>query len=180
MDVRGFVQNRLTLNEAAYWGSRLKDHLLGTGKPQAWLPGHRCVLSRVYWRSYNGLTGGEILPVRCHWHGGKDWCGSSLGLDLLRLTGVDRQHKSREAQSLYPSALQLARALRLRFVGHATWPISSQECVWCASASFLYKQTHVNISPSRDSWGCGTFRGASWPTGRRPVLLRAMRRVRAI
>jgi hypothetical protein len=36
------------------------------------------------------------------------------------LTGVDRQHESREARSLYPSALQLARALRLRFIGRAT------------------------------------------------------------
>jgi hypothetical protein len=36
------------------------------------------------------------------------------------LTGIDRQHESREARSLYPSALQLARALRLRFVGRAT------------------------------------------------------------
>jgi hypothetical protein len=35
-------------------------------------------------------------------------------------TGVDRQHESREAQSIYPSALQLARALRLEFVGRAT------------------------------------------------------------
>jgi hypothetical protein len=34
--------------------------------------------------------------------------------------GVDKQHESREARSLYPSALQLARALRLRFLGHAT------------------------------------------------------------
>jgi hypothetical protein len=34
--------------------------------------------------------------------------------------GVDRQHESREAQSLYPSALQLACALRLEFVGRAT------------------------------------------------------------
>jgi hypothetical protein len=36
------------------------------------------------------------------------------------LTGVDRQHESREARSLYLSALQLARALRLRFIGRAT------------------------------------------------------------
>jgi hypothetical protein len=64
-------------------------------------------------------------------------------------TGVDKQHESREAQSLYPSALQLARALRLRFVGHATWAIHGQEGVWCASVSFLYKQTHVNINLSR-------------------------------
>jgi hypothetical protein len=35
-------------------------------------------------------------------------------------TGVDRQHESWEAQSLYPSALQLARTLRLEFVGRAT------------------------------------------------------------
>jgi ribonuclease HI len=35
-------------------------------------------------------------------------------------TGVDRQHESREAQSLNPSALQLARAQRLEFVGRAT------------------------------------------------------------
>jgi hypothetical protein len=34
--------------------------------------------------------------------------------------GVDRQHESQEARSLYPSSLQLARALRLKFVGHAT------------------------------------------------------------
>jgi hypothetical protein len=64
-------------------------------------------------------------------------------------TGVDRQHESREAQRLYLSALQLTRALRLRFVGRATWPIPGQEGVWCASASFLYEQSHVNISPSR-------------------------------
>jgi hypothetical protein len=41
-----------------------------------------------------------------------------FGLNLL--TGVDRQHEIREAQSLYLSALQLARALRLEFVGRAT------------------------------------------------------------
>jgi hypothetical protein len=35
-------------------------------------------------------------------------------------TGVDGQHESREAQSLYPSDLQLARALRLKFIGCAT------------------------------------------------------------
>jgi hypothetical protein len=32
-------------------------------------------------------------------------------------TAVDRQHESREARSLYPSAPQLARPLRLRFNG---------------------------------------------------------------
>jgi hypothetical protein len=41
------------------------------------------------------------------------------------LTGVDRQHETQEARSLYLSALQLA------------------------SASFRYKQTHINISLSR-------------------------------
>jgi hypothetical protein len=65
-------------------------------------------------------------------------------------TGVDRQYESREARSLYPSAMQLARYLMLRFVGHATWPIPGQEGVWCASASFLYTETRVNISPSRN------------------------------
>jgi hypothetical protein len=35
-------------------------------------------------------------------------------------TGVDRQHESQEARSLYPSALQLTRALRLEFIGHAS------------------------------------------------------------
>jgi hypothetical protein len=35
-------------------------------------------------------------------------------------TGVDRQHESREAQSLYSSALQLACTLRLEFVGCTT------------------------------------------------------------
>jgi hypothetical protein len=35
-------------------------------------------------------------------------------------TGVDRQHESWEARSLYLSVLQLTRALRLRFVGCAT------------------------------------------------------------
>jgi hypothetical protein len=33
-------------------------------------------------------------------------------------TGVDMQHESQEARSLYPSALQLARDLMLRFVGY--------------------------------------------------------------
>jgi hypothetical protein len=35
-------------------------------------------------------------------------------------TGVDRQHESQESQSLYSSALQLAPALRLEFIGRAT------------------------------------------------------------
>jgi hypothetical protein len=35
-------------------------------------------------------------------------------------TGVERQHESREARSLYLSALQLTRVLRLMFIGHAT------------------------------------------------------------
>jgi hypothetical protein len=41
-------------------------------------------------------------------------------VDLNPLTGIDRQHESREARRLYPSALQLTRALRLEFVGRAT------------------------------------------------------------
>jgi hypothetical protein len=46
-----------------------------------------------------------------------------LGLSVVGQnppTGVDRQHESREARSLYLSALQLTCALRLRFVGRAT------------------------------------------------------------
>jgi hypothetical protein len=43
--------------------------------------------------------------------------------------GIDRQHESREAQSLYPSALQLTRGLMLRFIGRATRPIPGQEGV---------------------------------------------------
>jgi hypothetical protein len=35
-------------------------------------------------------------------------------------TGVNRQHESQEARSLYPSALQLTRDLMLRFIGSAT------------------------------------------------------------
>jgi hypothetical protein len=73
---------------------------------------------------------------------------------LNPLTGIDRQHESWEARSLDQSALQLARALRLEFVGRATRPIPDQEGVQCASASFLYKQTHINVSPSR-SWLSG-------------------------
>jgi hypothetical protein len=34
-------------------------------------------------------------------------------------TIVDRQHESREARNLYPSALQLTHALRLEFVRRA-------------------------------------------------------------
>jgi hypothetical protein len=36
------------------------------------------------------------------------------------LTGAGRQHESQEARSLYPSALQLTRALKMKFVGRAT------------------------------------------------------------
>jgi hypothetical protein len=36
-------------------------------------------------------------------------------VELNPPTGVDRQHESWEARRLYPSALQLARALRLEF-----------------------------------------------------------------
>jgi hypothetical protein len=52
--------------------------------------------------------------------------GSSMNIEFMSVvgqnpsTGVDRQQESREAQSLYPSTLQLARALRLKFVGRAT------------------------------------------------------------
>jgi hypothetical protein len=50
-----------------------------------------------------------------------DVMGAKSLMDLLDpLTGIDRQHESREAWSLYPSALQLTRALRLRFIRHAT------------------------------------------------------------
>jgi hypothetical protein len=35
-------------------------------------------------------------------------------------TGVDRQHESREARGLYPSALQLTCDPMLRFIGRAT------------------------------------------------------------
>jgi hypothetical protein len=35
-------------------------------------------------------------------------------------TGVDKQHESREAQSLYPSAMQLTCTVRLKFIGRAT------------------------------------------------------------
>jgi hypothetical protein len=35
-------------------------------------------------------------------------------------TGIDRQHESREAWSLYPLALQITCILRLRSVGRAT------------------------------------------------------------
>jgi hypothetical protein len=45
------------------------------------------------------------------------------------LTGVDRQHESGDARSLYLSALQLECALRLRFIGHDTYPIPGQEGV---------------------------------------------------
>jgi hypothetical protein len=43
-----------------------------------------------------------------------------LVVGLNPLTGVDRQHESREARSLYPLALQLTHALRMEFIGHAT------------------------------------------------------------
>jgi hypothetical protein len=55
---------------------------------------------------------------------GSMWMGLptfyTVVVDLNPPTGVNRQHESREAQSLYPLALQLARALRLEFVGRAT------------------------------------------------------------
>jgi hypothetical protein len=45
---------------------------------------------------------------------------SHLVVGLNPPTGVDRKHESREARSLYPSAQQLARALRLELIGCAT------------------------------------------------------------
>jgi hypothetical protein len=46
--------------------------------------------------------------------------GTTPVVGLNPPTGVDRQHESRKARSLYPLALQLIRALRLEFVGRAT------------------------------------------------------------
>jgi hypothetical protein len=36
-------------------------------------------------RSYSGLIGSDILPIRDHRHRREDWCGSGPGLDLFRL-----------------------------------------------------------------------------------------------
>jgi hypothetical protein len=55
--------------------------------------------------------------------GDADWGGLEQAESVVSLnppTGVDRQHESREARSLYPLALQITRVLRLEFVGHAT------------------------------------------------------------
>jgi hypothetical protein len=46
--------------------------------------------------------------------GGEDNDSSVVGLNPLM--GIDRQHESREARSLYLSALQLTCALRLEVV----------------------------------------------------------------
>jgi hypothetical protein len=95
-------------------------------------------LTEAMWhrRGQESRVSGSIQQRRQRSDGRWQWCK------------FGRQHESREAGSLYPSALQLARALRLEFVGRATWPVPDQEGVWCASASFLYKQTHINVSPS--------------------------------
>jgi hypothetical protein len=45
------------------------------------------------------------------------WMFGSLVVSQNPPTGVDRQHESREARSLYPLALQLVRDLMLRFIG---------------------------------------------------------------
>jgi hypothetical protein len=46
--------------------------------------------------------------------------GVFIYINCCRPKPTDRQHESQEAQSLYPSALQLTRDLMLRFVGCAT------------------------------------------------------------
>jgi hypothetical protein len=56
-----------------------------------------------------GESGGARATQRC-----------TTVVSLNALTGIDRQHESWEARSLYLSALQLARVLRLEFVGRAT------------------------------------------------------------
>jgi hypothetical protein len=56
----------------------------------------------------------EALPIQLH---------PGLGTVVVGLnppTGIDGQHESREARSLYASALQPARALRLEFVVSGT------------------------------------------------------------
>jgi hypothetical protein len=44
------------------------------------------------------------------------WMFGSLVVSQNPPMGVDKQHESREARSLYPLALQLVRDLMLRFV----------------------------------------------------------------
>jgi hypothetical protein len=82
------------------------------------------------------VLGSQVLRSTMRIHRGSYW---EIVVGLNPLMGVDRQHESWEGWSLYPSALQLTRALRLEFIGHATWPIPDQEGVWYSSASFLYK-----------------------------------------
>jgi hypothetical protein len=68
------------------------------------------------WERHRMSSLGPRIPTRGCWGRG----GSRVVVGLNPMTGVDRKHESREARSLYPSALQLACALRLEFIGRAT------------------------------------------------------------
>jgi hypothetical protein len=65
----------------------------------------------------------RVAVGHCHragWRISASGDGGALVVGLNPPMGIDRQHESWEARSLYLSALQLARALRLEFVGRAT------------------------------------------------------------
>jgi hypothetical protein len=76
--------------------------------------------------------------------------------------GVDRQHESQEARSLYPSALQLTRALRLEFVGRFDPPDARAGanlqvdriyllCLSCSQPTFWFGQV-MAITGVRSGW----------------------------
>jgi hypothetical protein len=81
----GYVPLCLTLNGTASGGPGSSGAYPVPKKPRVWLPGPECVLSWAMRRSYNGLTGGEILLAHGHQDGRKDQCRSGLSLDLFRL-----------------------------------------------------------------------------------------------
>jgi hypothetical protein len=86
VDAYGYALSCLVLNGAASRGPGSRGTYPVLEKPPGVaIKGPGCMPGQVTMRSYNGLTGGEILPVRNHRDGRKDRCGLLSGLVLFRL-----------------------------------------------------------------------------------------------
>jgi hypothetical protein len=111
MGTCGCILSCLALNGTTSRGADSSGTCLIPRNPRAWLPGG-CTPCWAMRRSYNGLTGGEILLAHGHRDGRKDRCGLSSGPVLFSLV----------VPPLQPGAMRLYPVQAALFPSHFVTP----------------------------------------------------------